>query len=97
MEFELPKQGVASGGTELIVRDGIRDQLKEFDTTYDTTMIFEKDKKLISVWMQAIVPAVHVEENESSTRFSSLHTIYARQGQRRWHLFHEMKKVFEVV
>lgn len=92
-----PKQGVASGGNELVVRDGIRDQLKEFDTAHDTTMIFEKDKKLISVWMQAIVPAVHVEENEPSTRFSSLHTIYARQGQRRWHLFHEIKRAFEVV
>ena len=92
-----PKQGIAAGINELVVRDGIRDQLQEFDTMHDTTTAFKKDKKLISVWMQAIVPAMHIEENEPSTRFSSLHTVYALEGQRRWHLFHEMKKAFEVV
>lgn len=92
-----PKQGIATGINELVARDGIRAQLQEFDMMHDTTMVFEKDKKLISVWMQAIVPTMHIEENEPSTRFSSLHTIYAHEGQRRWHLFHEMKKAFEVV
>lgn len=92
-----PKQGIATGINESVAREGIRAQLKSFDRENDTTKIFEKDKKLISVWMQAIVPIMHIKENEPSTRFSSLHSIYAIEGQRRWQLFHKMKKAFEVV
>jgi hypothetical protein len=92
-----PKQGIATGVNELVARDGIRAQLKLFDREYDTSRVFIKDKKLISVWMQAIVPTMHLKEEEPATRFSSLHTIYACEGQRRWHLFHKMKKAFEVV
>ena len=92
-----PMQGIATGLNELVAREGIRSQLKSFDQEHDTSRIFKKDKNLISVWMQAIVPTMHIEENEPSTRFSSLHSIYALEGQRRWHLFHEIKKAFEVV
>ena len=92
-----PKQGIATGINDFVAREGIRSQLKSFDREYDTSNIFEKDKKLISVWIQAIVPTMHIKENEPSTRFSSLHSIYALEGQRRWHLFHKMKKAFEVV
>lgn len=92
-----PKQGIATGVNALVSRDGIRAQLQEFDRNHDTSLVFAKDKKLISVWIQAIVPTMHTKENEPATRFSSLHSIYAYEGQRRWHLFHEMKKAFEVV
>ncbi len=91
-----PKQGIATGLNEFVARDGIRAQLKSFDKEYDTSRVFAKDKKLISVWMQAIVPTVHIKEKEISTRFSALHSIYAYKGQRRWYLFHKMKRAFEV-
>ncbi|WP_126454814.1 hypothetical protein [Sulfuriflexus mobilis] len=92
-----PEQGIATGVNTLVARDGIRAQLVQFDREHDTSEIFAKDKKLISVWIQAIVPTAHLEENEPSTRFSSIHSIYAHEGQRRWHLFHKLKKAFEVV
>lgn len=92
-----PKQGIATGVNEIVARDGIRAQLKEFDLRYDTSGIFSKDRKLISVWMQAIVPTVHEAEKEVAIRFSSLHSIYAREGQRRWHLLQELKRAFEIV
>jgi hypothetical protein len=92
-----PKQGIATGVNELVAKDGVRAQIKLFDREYDTSRVFIKDKKLISVWMQVIVPTMHLKEKEPATRFSSLHTIYAREGQRRWYLFHKMKKAFEVV
>jgi hypothetical protein len=91
-----PKQGIASGVTGLIARDGIRAQLNIFDRENDTSGIFVKDKKLISVWMQAIVPTLHITEKQPCTRFSSLHSIYAIEGERRWNLFHKMKSAFEV-
>lgn len=90
-----PKQGIASGQTETIVRDGLRAQLTAFDLEHDTSEVFAKDKRLISVWIQAIAPGFHHAENEPCTRFSSIHSIYAHEGQRRWNLFQAMKPAFE--
>lgn len=70
-----PKQGLATGDNEMVARDGIRAQLQQFDSEHDTSSVFEKDKKLISVWKQAIVSTFHVETEEPATRFSSLHSI----------------------
>ena len=90
-----PKQGIVSGPTETIVRDGMRAQLKAFDQEHDTSEIFGRDEKLISVWMQAIAPGILRTTNEPFTRFSSLHSIYAQHGQRRWDLFERMKPAFD--
>jgi hypothetical protein len=92
-----PEQGLAIGVNELVARDGIRAQLSQLDQESDTSPIFAKDKHLISVWQQAIVPTIHEKEECLATRFSSLHSIYAKQGQRKWDLFEALKPAFEVI
>lgn len=92
-----PKQGISRGETEVVIRDGIRSQLQECDLRHDTSQIFSKDKKLISVWMQAIVPSYHLNGEEVCTRFSSLHSVYAKQGKLQWKLFEDMRRAFDVV
>lgn len=90
-----PKQGIVSGVTETTVRDGLRTQLKAFDLEYDTSTVFAKDKRLISVWIQVIAPGFYYTEEDPSTRFSSMHSIYAHEGQTRWNIFQKMKPAFE--
>lgn len=90
-----PKQGIASGPSEAIVRSGLQAQLKAFDREHDTSEVFARDKRLISVWIQAIAPGFHSAGNEPCTLFSSLHSIYAHEGQRRWNLFQRMKPAFD--
>lgn len=92
-----PLQGMTSGTNELVARDGIRAQLAQMDQDSNTAPIFAKDRRLISVWQQAIVPTIHGDEEELATRFSSLHAVYARQGQRRWDLFQALRPAFEAV
>lgn len=91
-----PKQGIVSGPTEAIIRAGLQAQLTAFDRQYDTSQVFANDKRLISVWIQAMAPAFHLaDKNELCTLFSSLHSIYAHEGQRRWNLFQRMRPAFE--
>lgn len=90
-----PKQGIATGPSEAIVRSGLQAQLKAFDREHDTSEVFARDKRLISVWIQAIAPGFHSTGNEPCTLFSSLHSIYAHEGQRRWNLFQRMKPAFD--
>lgn len=80
-----PKQGISFGLSEALLRAELQAQLQVFDREYDTSKVFSKDQKLVSVWMQAITPAFH-SGNAPCTLFSSLHSIYAHEGQRRWHL-----------
>ncbi|HEC59000.1 hypothetical protein LCGC14_0751080 [marine sediment metagenome] len=92
-----PLQGIAMGVNETVARDGLRAQLVKLDRDYDTSDIFSKDRRLIAVWHQAIAPTIHEAENDIATRFSSLYSIYGREGQKKWDLFQQMKMAFEVV
>lgn len=92
-----PLQGIASGVNEMVARDGIRAQLGQLDKEVDTSEIFSRDKRLIAVWQQAIVPTVHEAEHGIATRFSSLYSVYACKGQRKWDLFQKMRPAFEVI
>lgn len=91
-----PVQGTATGINEIAARDGVREHLVQFDRENDTSAIFSKDKHLIAVWQQAIVPTLHMAERSLATRFSSIYSIYAKPGQRKWDIFQEMKRAFEV-
>ncbi len=92
-----PMQGIAMGANEIVARDGLRAQLEKLDRENDTSDIFSKDRRLIAVWQQVIAPTIHEEEHDIATRFSSLYSVYAREGQRKWDLFQTMKSAFEVV
>lgn len=92
-----PLQGIATGVNEVVARDGIRAQLGQLGRENDTSDVFSKDRRLIAVWQQAIVPTVHEAEHNIATKFSSLYSVYAREGQRKWDLFQKMRPAFEVV
>lgn len=91
-----PAQGTAIGINEIAARDGTRAHLVKFDQENDTSAIFSKDKHLIAVWQQAIVPTLHIAEGCLATRFSSIYSIYAKPGQRKWEIFQKMRRAFEV-
>jgi hypothetical protein len=91
-----PKQGVVSGPTEAIIREGLQAQLNTFERDYDIFESFATDKRLISVWIQAMAPGFHLaDKTELCTLFSSVYSIYGRQGQRRRYLFERMRTAFE--
>ncbi|MFY9317367.1 MAG: hypothetical protein WAO95_17655 [Burkholderiales bacterium] len=90
-----PRHWIGIGANELATRDAIRSRIVAFADAYDTSKVFGKDKKLLAVWHQAILPTYHLQENESSTIFSSNIRIYAQEGQRRWMLFQKIRDAFE--
>jgi len=90
-----PKQDILVDSSDIAIRDKIRKSLKDFDLQYDCTPIFCKDKRLISIWYQAIIPALSLSKLKPSARFSSLHTICSLAGHRA-PIFYSLKKVFEI-
>jgi hypothetical protein len=75
----MPNQGITSGPSVNGVRDLIRAHLIDFSHKYDISKHFMADKKVLSIWLQAIVPTWAKENNttEIITRFSSYHLVLA--------------------
>ncbi len=91
-----PRQDISVGSSSIAIRNEIRRSLKDFDLQYDCTPIFIKDKRLISIWYQAIIPALPLSRIEPSTRFSSLHTRCVPSVGPRASIYNSLKKVFEI-
>lgn len=91
-----PNLGLSYGNDREEVRDGIRGLLIELSNNNDFHSVFEGDKRVLSVWLHATIPALHVFEGEPSTRFSSLHIPLVSPSSPRLSVFNDLKKVFEV-
>jgi hypothetical protein len=90
-----PDQGIATSPNFEFGRQQIKYQILDFNERFNTQDIFAKDDRLIFVWMQAIVATWFELDKEPGTRFTSIHSLYANKGQRRWDLWETIKPILE--
>jgi hypothetical protein len=91
-----PNQGMSIGKDSLHARDGIRDLLVNFVSMHDIASVFSADQRIVSVWVQALTPTLHMTERMPVTRFSSNHISLAKKGSGNEMMFNRLKSVFEI-
>lgn len=92
-----------SSPTKVIMR--CKEAMSQLKTRYQTARGYShglvvldiKGKRLLGVWMQAMVPAIVMDVKQFTTLQSSLHTVYQREGQRRWQVHNSMRKAFGII
>lgn len=91
----MPNQGITSGPSVDGVRDLIRAHLIDFSRKYEITKYFMPDKKVLSLWLQAVVPTWAKENGttEIITRFSSYHLVLAPEYGSKAKAFEILKSV----
>lgn len=90
-----PGQGVSSGRSPMVVRQGLRTQLLDFDEEYQIGDVFSREKDVLAVWLQITAPVVHARGPE--TRYSSLYLPLAPNAGPRARAFQDLRKAFEVM
>jgi hypothetical protein len=90
-----PSQGLAILPNYPVAKGEIQAQILAFNDKFNTSKIFAEDDKLLFVWMQAIVATWIASDKEPGTRFSSVHTIYAKKDKRSWGLWETIKPLLE--
>ena len=90
-----PNQGLSWSVTAEHGRLGLKSQLAAFEDDFDLGRLFRPERRVLSVWLQMLVPILHLAEKQPATRFSSLHLVLAAHGRRRA-LFEKLRVVFEV-
>jgi len=95
----MPNQGITSGPTEVGVRDLIRHHLVAFSRQFEVAKYFMTDKNVLSVWLQAIVPAWYPAQEEQTTeiatRISSFHLVLAPEYGPKAKAFSTLRRVLE--
>jgi len=91
-----PGQGMSMGVTRGHLRDGLRQELLGFANEFSISEFFMKERRILSVWLQAMVPSIHLTEHEVATRFSSIHLPLVGERGPRAKVFRELRRAFEL-
>jgi hypothetical protein len=91
-----PGQGLSLGVTAEHARVGLRAQLVKLDDEHQFRRTFRRDERILSVWLQMLVPVLHVAEAQPATRFSSLHLPLVPEFGKRRRVFDRLRVAFEI-